>query len=87
MELPIDRPYFSRQTGVDKVAIVRAAISEAETVAFAGDGHPDLAPSLLVPGPLRFARGILAEELTRLGEDFSQFDRWSEVAEALRPRN
>jgi 2-hydroxy-3-keto-5-methylthiopentenyl-1-phosphate phosphatase len=84
MELPIDKPFYSRDTGVDKVAIVRAEIAGARTVAFAGDGHPDLAPSLLVNGSLRFARGVLAEDLTRLGEEFQRFDRWAEVAEALR---
>ena len=68
--------------GVDKVGVVRAERAEAETVAFAGDGKPDLAPALLVP-PLRFARGVLAEELTRLGEGFRPFDRWAEVSRAL----
>ena len=84
MEPPVGSRFFSDQTGVDKVAVVRDAIDEAGTVAFAGDGRPDLAPSLLVPGPLRFARGVLAEELTRLGEEFRPFDRWAEVAAALR---
>ena len=84
MELPVGSRFFSRETGVDKLAVVRAAMDEAVTVAFAGDGRPDLAPSLLVPGHFRFARGVLAEELTRLGEEFRPFDRWAEVAEALR---
>jgi 2-hydroxy-3-keto-5-methylthiopentenyl-1-phosphate phosphatase len=84
MELPEGSWFLCRQTGVDKVAIVRAAMSEAGTVAFAGDGHPDLAPALLVPGHLRFARGVLAGELTRLGEPFRPFERWSEVAQALK---
>jgi 2-hydroxy-3-keto-5-methylthiopentenyl-1-phosphate phosphatase len=84
MELPIGAPYFSRETGVDKVAIVQSAIDEGNVVAFAGDGHPDLAPSLLVPGSLRFARGVLAEELKARGEEFRPFERWSEVASFLR---
>lgn len=83
MELPEGSPFFCRQTGVDKVAIVRAAMLEAVRVAYAGDGRPDLAPSLEVPGEFRFARGVLAEELTRLGEPFRPFERWSEVARAL----
>jgi 2-hydroxy-3-keto-5-methylthiopentenyl-1-phosphate phosphatase len=83
MELPEASPFFRRQTGVDKVAIVRAAKREAGTVAFAGDGRPDLAPSLEVPGELRFARGVLAAELNRLGEPFRPFERWGEVARAL----
>jgi 2-hydroxy-3-keto-5-methylthiopentenyl-1-phosphate phosphatase len=83
MELPTGSQFFSRQTGVDKVAVVRAALSEADIVAFAGDGRPDLAPALVVPGEFRFARGVLAEELTRRGEPFLPFERWSEVAQAL----
>ena len=84
MEPPAsDSRFFSPETGINKVEIVRAALSESRTVAFAGDGRPDLAPALLVPGPLRFARGVLAEELTRLGEVFRPFDRWAEVARAV----
>jgi 2-hydroxy-3-keto-5-methylthiopentenyl-1-phosphate phosphatase len=84
MEPPLGSRFYSPDTGVDKVAVVRAAMAEAGTVAFAGDGQPDLAPALLVPGSLRFARGVLAEELTRLDEEFRPFDRWSEVSRALR---
>ncbi len=84
MEPPVGSPFYSKETGVDKVAIVQAAVESARIVAFAGDGKPDLAPSLVVPGPLRFARGVLAEELTKLGEEFRPFDRWADVAEALR---
>ena len=84
MEPPVGSRFYSRETGIDKVAVVREAIDSAEVVAFAGDGRPDLAPALLVPASLRFARGVLAEELTRLGESYRPFERWSEVAEALR---
>jgi 2-hydroxy-3-keto-5-methylthiopentenyl-1-phosphate phosphatase len=83
MELPEDSPFLCRQTGVDKVAIVRAALREAGTVAYAGDGLPDLAPALVVPAEFRFARGVLAEELTRRGERFRPFEHWGEVARAL----
>jgi 2-hydroxy-3-keto-5-methylthiopentenyl-1-phosphate phosphatase len=84
MKLPTGSEYFSGETGVDKVAIVFKAKARAEVVAFAGDGLPDLAPSLLVPASLRFARGVLAEELTRLGQSFRPYDHWSEVSRALR---
>jgi 2,3-diketo-5-methylthio-1-phosphopentane phosphatase len=84
MEPPVGSKFYSKETGVDKLAVVRAAMNEARTVAFAGDGRPDLAPSRLVPGKLRFARGVLAEELTRLGQEFRLYDRWAEVAIALR---
>jgi 2,3-diketo-5-methylthio-1-phosphopentane phosphatase len=83
MERPEGSPFLSRETGVDKLGVVREAMRDGRKVAFAGDGRPDLAPSLLVPGGLRFARGVLAAELTALGEDFRPFERWSEVARAL----
>ncbi|WP_435006605.1 HAD-IB family phosphatase [Tundrisphaera lichenicola] len=84
MELPTDSRYFSAEVGIDKSAVVRAAILEGGTVAFAGDGKPDLAASLLVPEHLRFARGVLAEELTSLGETYHRFDRWTDISRALR---
>ena len=37
MELPTTSAYFSRETGIDKAAIVREAITRGGTVAFAGD--------------------------------------------------
>lgn len=86
MEWPTGSPYFSAQTGIDKAAVVRAALDGGRTVAFAGDGPPDLDPALLVPPELRFARRgkALAEALAARGEPFRPFDRWAEVAGALR---
>jgi 2-hydroxy-3-keto-5-methylthiopentenyl-1-phosphate phosphatase len=52
-------------------------------VAFAGDGAPDVESALLVGPDLRFARGYLAEELSRRGEPYRTFGRWCEIAEAL----
>ena len=37
---PENSPYFRRETGIDKSAIVRAALARAPEVAFAGDGRP-----------------------------------------------
>src|SRR5215472_2167328 len=76
-------PYHSPSMGVDKSAVVRHALHLAETVAFAGDGPPDLPPALLVRPDLRFARGILAEQLRDRGEAFQPFSRWSEIARKL----
>jgi 2,3-diketo-5-methylthio-1-phosphopentane phosphatase len=76
-------PYHSASIGVDKSAVVRHALDVAETVAFAGDGLPDLPPALLVRPNLRFARGFLAEALRERGEAFRPFSRWSEIARKL----
>ncbi|CAN5679380.1 MtnX-like HAD-IB family phosphatase [soil metagenome] len=84
MELPEGLPFFSIETGIDKVAVVRHALDRSKVVAFAGDGLPDLEPALLVPDRLRFARGALAESLQEAGEEFRPFDRWAEVSRALR---
>ena len=61
-------------TGVSKVAIVRDALNRSDSVAFAGDGRPDLRPALLVQPRLRFARGWLAEALS---------ERWSQIADQV----
>jgi 2,3-diketo-5-methylthio-1-phosphopentane phosphatase len=76
-------PYHSASEGVDKSAVVRHALHVADSVAFAGDGPPDLQPALLVRPELRFARGFLAEALGTRGEDFRPFSRWSEIARDL----
>jgi 2-hydroxy-3-keto-5-methylthiopentenyl-1-phosphate phosphatase len=80
MRLPAGSPFFSAQTGIDKAAVVRYAQQRCRTVAFAGDGRPDLDAALLVEPPYRFARGWLAEELHRRGEAFTPFQWWSEIA-------
>ncbi|MHB0939936.1 MAG: HAD-IB family phosphatase [Armatimonadota bacterium] len=80
---PVESPYFTPATGIDKLAVVREALESAAEVAFAGDGPPDLAPALLVTPPRRFARGFLAEALEEKGESFRRFDRWSEIADML----
>ncbi len=85
MEWPTGSPFYSPQTGIDKVAVVRAAMEGGRVVAFAGDGPPDLEPALLVRPALRFARrgNALAAALTENGERFHPFDRWSEVVRVL----
>jgi 2-hydroxy-3-keto-5-methylthiopentenyl-1-phosphate phosphatase len=83
MEWPADDPYQSPNTGIDKAAVVRSKQHAGALIAFAGDGHPDLEAALLVPPELRFARGVLAEDLRRCGEGFRPFDRWSEIVDVL----
>ena len=83
MSLPERSPFFSPTKGVNKVAIVRDALSRSHRVAFAGDGRPDLKSALLVQPQLRFARGWLAEALNERGEGFHPFERWSQIADQL----
>jgi 2,3-diketo-5-methylthio-1-phosphopentane phosphatase len=82
-KLDTSSPYHSASVGIDKSAVVRHALDAAETVAFAGDGPPDLQPALLVRPELRFARRFLADALRQRGEPFRPFSRWSEIAREL----
>ena len=84
MERPVDSPYPSIETGIDKAAVVRAATRTDGEIAFAGDGRTDLEAALLVVPGLRFARGDLAAALRERGESFRPFRRWSEAARAIR---
>lgn len=83
LSLPAASPYFKRETGIDKSAIVRHALAQDPLAAFAGDGRPDLAPSSLVNPALRFARGWLAHHLKKNKEPFQPFERWSNIADQL----
>jgi 2-hydroxy-3-keto-5-methylthiopentenyl-1-phosphate phosphatase len=86
MEMPTGSPFLSPTLGVDKKEVVRRLITDARTVAFAGDGFPDLDPARLVLGELRFARGDLADALRSERLPFHPFERWSEIARALTKR-
>ena len=83
MHLPVGSRFFSRSTGIDKVAVVRDAQRRSTDVAFAGDGRPDLEPALLVPPERRFARGWLADALRLRSEAFHHFEDWAELARTL----
>jgi 2,3-diketo-5-methylthio-1-phosphopentane phosphatase len=82
MEPPTDSPFYSPTHGIDKAAVVRAALAGGRA-AFAGDGLPDLEAARLVEPDLRFARGALAGALRRESLAFRSFRNWSEVARAL----
>ena len=83
LTLPVDSPYYKRETGIDKSAIVRAALARDPETVFAGDGRPDLAPAQLVKTGCRFATGWLAHHLEKQGEPFHPFETWSQIADAL----
>lgn len=71
------------ETGVDKLCIVQQALKLSNRVAFAGDGRPDLAPSLLVPPERRFARGWLAGALRERNECSVEWTSWKNLADSL----
>jgi 2-hydroxy-3-keto-5-methylthiopentenyl-1-phosphate phosphatase len=83
LSLPEGSPYCSKSHGIDKVRIVEEGLTRYDRVAFAGNGPPDLQPSLKVQPELRFARQWLADALKLRGDGFHPFERWKEVAERL----
>lgn len=83
MSMPVQSPFWSANLGVDKTAVVRHYLNEGFTVAFAGDGFPDVEPARLVRDELRFARGDLARVLSDERLPFTPFEYWSEIAVAL----
>lgn len=82
-------PFRSEALGVDKAAVVRRHLEDpaVRSVAFAGDGFPDLEAARLVPDALRFARGDLAGALRDEGLPFHDFEAWSDIATALATRS
>ena len=83
MQLPVDSEFFSPETGIDKLAVVKHALARHERVAFAGDGPPDLPPARLIPVRSRFARGYLAQTLTAEGEAYELLSDWDTLATHL----
>ena len=83
MEPPVDSPFYLPSTGIDKLAVVKDALSRHGRVAFAGDGPPDLPPARLIPAGSRFARGFLAEALTAEGQPYQPLSDWKSLAAHL----
>lgn len=85
MSLPYGQPFFSPINGIDKAAIVKAAIAKVgqANVAYAGDGLTDVVPSLLVNEVFRFARSELARVLEQKNQKFQEFERWEQVVNGL----
>lgn len=83
LSLPVHDPFLLRETGVDKCGIVQHALDNADVVAFAGDGRPDLSSALLVKPGMRFARGWLSGALSEQGEGYHPFSSWTQILEQL----
>lgn len=83
MELPAESEFRHERRGIDKAAVVQAALATFDDVAFAGDGRPDLEAIRLVRDGRRFAKSWLAENLAAEGVPFEPFERWSEIGPRL----
>jgi 2-hydroxy-3-keto-5-methylthiopentenyl-1-phosphate phosphatase len=83
MRRPDDPRFRSHDLGVDKAAVVRDALRRVPTVAFAGDGYPDLEAARLVPPARRYARADLAAAADEEGLPYQPFERWSDIVDGL----
>ncbi|MBK9471440.1 MAG: haloacid dehalogenase-like hydrolase [bacterium] len=84
MELDPDSPYFHRELGIDKPAVVRAALARDPVVAFAGDSPRTDGPAAMLVAPdRRFATGPLAQRLTADGTPYRAFADWTGIAAQL----
>jgi len=76
-------PFAHPGTGIDKPAVVRAALERDPVVAVAGDSGTDREGLLLVPSGRRFARRGVADALAAEGRSFRRFETWPEIVEML----
>ncbi len=87
LTLPTDSRYFSSDRGIDKEAIVRAALADDPNAAFAGDGRPDIEAAMHVSGNRLFARGMLADHLRKEDRPFHLFENFKQIADTLLDMN
>lgn len=83
IDRPYDSPFYNEETGISKRDVVLDAVRRGAKVYYAGDGSPDIDSAMLVRPNRRFARGYLAEYLSRRREGFNEFERWSEIVDEL----
>ena len=76
-------PFHDAHAGIDKPAVVRAALDEDPIVAYAGDSNTDRAAALMVPATRRFVTGWLGRRFRAEGLDHIAFDAWPQIADHL----
>lgn len=84
MEADPRSPWYDATLGIDKCAIVRAALARDPVVAFAGDSPLTDGPAAqLVQPEYRFATGQLSRRLAAAGSAHRPFTTWPEIAGML----
>jgi 2-hydroxy-3-keto-5-methylthiopentenyl-1-phosphate phosphatase len=76
-------PFHDPDSGIDKPAVVRAALAGDPVVAYAGDSNTDRAAALLVPPERRFITGWLGRRFRAEGIDHVAVTAWPEIAARL----
>lgn len=77
------RPFHHPSTGIDKPAVVRAALARDLQVAYAGDSTTDRAAALLAAPAQRFATGWLARRFAADEIPHVPFRAWPEIVDHL----
>jgi 2-hydroxy-3-keto-5-methylthiopentenyl-1-phosphate phosphatase len=84
MELDPASPYFHAGLGIDKQAVVRAALARDPDVAFAGDSFLTDGPAARLVAPRRrFATGQLARRFAAEDVPHEPFAEWTQIADRL----
>jgi len=76
-------PFHDPAVGIDKPAVVRAALDRDPVVAYAGDSDTDREACLLVPPERRFLTGWLARRFAAEGVPHVAVAAWPEIAARL----
>lgn len=80
---PDDLPWYHAHFGIDKAQILRWLMAAGKTVAFAGDGRPDLTAARVDGIATIFAKSWLAAQLSEANLAYVPFENWSEIARHL----
>ncbi len=79
---PIDSPYYDKNVGVNKRAVVEELKEKGYSVIFAGDGYPDVEPAMA--SDVVFARKHLLEECKRLKIKTQNFDSYKRIYDYIK---
>lgn len=74
---PENSPYYDKEVGISKAAVVQKLKTEGYFVVFAGDGPPDVAPAALAD--VVFAKKILAERCLAEGIAYRNFENFNNI--------
>ncbi len=75
-------PYFDKDIGISKSALIKKLKDDGYFVIFAGDGPPDIAPALI--SDTVFARKILLEKLNAKGLKSENFDSYQNIYDYIK---
>ncbi len=82
MSYPENEKYFGSYYGIDKLAVVEDMRQEYKTIIYAGDGAADFEAAKA--SDIRFARGVLAQKLSKAKLHYFDFSDFTEIESCLK---